>query len=242
MARTARCAVLTTALVLVLGGCSGGGSTPSSSRTATQTGASATPTDTATSTDTALSTDTATPGATVPPAVAATARTAIAFPAALVGVWAGGQETGGRRLTFTADGRFDTERYRGTAVVHGHTMIWQVDGQSPTTVSWSLSGGVLTIGETTYLRDDQRTGGEISLVGTWIDINGSVTFTFGADGSFTLDDPAIGSVTTGSYTLRGNRLTLTSRTKQATYVLSPGTFLTVAKPSGQVLGEFTRAG
>jgi hypothetical protein len=233
MAPSARSTAPAAALVLalVLSGCNGGGSAPLSSVQSI----TATPPTTSTAREVTTTARPATARVTVQPAAA--------FPAELVGVWTGGQETSGRRLTFTADGRFDTERFRGTAVVRGRTMIWQVDGQAPTVVPWSLSGGVLTVGTTTYLRDDERTGGALSLLGTWININGWTTIEFGSDGSFRLDDQANNVVTTGSYVLRGNRLTLTSRTKPTTtYLVALDTFLTFSTPSGQVLGEYTRAG
>jgi len=229
MSRFARSTVRASALVLalVLSGCDRGGSVVSPPPQ---------------SPDTAAPSLTNTSQPVTDPAEAPDANQSD-FPTELVGAWAGGQETNGRHLTFTAEGRFDAESYRGTAVIRGDTMIWQVDDQPPRVVPWSLSDGVLKIGNSTYLRDDQRTGGALSLAGTWININGYTTIKFGSDGTFELDDQANNDVTEGRYVLRGNLLTMTSATKgTASYLVALDTYLTFSTPSGQVLGEYTRAG
>jgi hypothetical protein len=196
--------------------------------------------------------DTTTPITTAPTrtatttAVARTRTTTVrvqpaAFPAGLVGVWDGGSGVG--RITFADDGRFEAARYRGTATVRGTTMVMRLEGGQSLTTAWSLDGGILRLGTSTYLRDDTRTGGAIALVGTWININGYTTIEFGSDGSFELDDQANDVVIRGTYVLRGNRLTFSSSSKApTTYVLSLDTFLTFSNTGGTVVGEYTRAG
>jgi hypothetical protein len=165
-----------------------------------------------------------------------------AFPTSLLGSWIGGDRNGSGSLTFTADGRFSTGKYEGTATVSGQTMTMRVDGASPTVLPWSLDGGVLTLGNSSYLRDDRRAG-TISLVGYWINLNGWGSLRFSEDGSFELDDQANNKTTTGTYDLDGTRLIMSSRGKVVgAYRIRLDDTLTFSSGDGTVLGEYTRAG
>src|SRR4051812_40466088 len=50
------------------------------------------------------------------------------FPAELVGVWLHAKENSPERIEFGPTGEFRTRKVIGTAVVHGSTMVMQVDG------------------------------------------------------------------------------------------------------------------
>lgn len=230
-----RGALVVAALVLGLTGCGDDVVTTGASTTITP----AHPSTVATSEPDAAS-DSSTAG--VAPTRGESAPTST-FPTELVGTWIGGARGGGGSLTFTADGQFSTGKYQGIATVRGRTMTMQVDGQGPMVLSWSLDGGVLTLGNSSYLRDDRRPGASLSLVGYWINVNGWTSIRFGQDGSFELDDQANNDVTTGVYTIDGTRLTMSSRTKgTAVYLVRLADVLTFSSVDGRVLGEYTRAG
>jgi hypothetical protein len=164
------------------------------------------------------------------------------FPGELVGVWLHAQENSPERIEFGPTGEFRTRKVIGTAVVHGSTMVMQVDGQAPITVGWSLRGGVLELGNMVYLRDD-RGPGTPSIVGYWIKTDGGFgSIRFNTDGSFELVDEA-NNVTTGAYELQGDRLVLTSRTRPPTaYLMTLADGLTIADIGGVPLAHYTRAG
>lgn len=130
------------------------------------------------------------------------------FPAQLVGVWS----TDDQRLTFRADGTFDSEGQQsghltGVAVVDGNMISLQYQGEAPTLSVWRLNGGMLTIGSTTYLRDDQPGG--LTLIGKWFNYNGDTQLLFREDGTFELDrGNETGVGTQGRYHLSGNQLAM----------------------------------
>jgi hypothetical protein len=123
-------------------------------------------------------------------------------------------------------------------------MIMEGDGLRPELLPWSLSGGVLELGNSTYLRDDRQPGNTISLVGYWINLNLRTTIRFGPDGSFEFtDDTRGGERTVGTYRLDGQQLTLSSSTKgSSTYFVSLDGLLTFADANGRPLAEYSRAG
>jgi hypothetical protein len=163
------------------------------------------------------------------------------LPAELVGVWDGGDGRG--PLTFTADGRFRTNTSAGIVSVQGRNMTMTIEGQHPRTTRWSLDKGILTLGNATYLRDDEESDNDPPLTGLWISVNGFVDIQFESDGSFKIDDPANKKHTAGRYTLHGSTLTLTSSTGGTIeYLVTFGTFLTFSRPDGTVIGEYARAG
>jgi len=163
------------------------------------------------------------------------------FPAELVGRWKHATEYSPELIEFGPTGAFRTHQFAGTAVVRGSTMVMQVDGQAPTTMNWSLRGGVLELGNMVYLRDD-RGPGTPSVVGYWIKTDGFGSIRFAADGSFELVDET-NTVTTGAYELRGNQLVLSSRTRPpATYLVTLADGLTFADVNGVPIAHYTRAG
>lgn len=163
------------------------------------------------------------------------------IPAELVGNWLHATEGSSLFIRFDPSGRFRMGQYEGTATVRGATMVMQIDGQAPTTNSWSLRGGVLELGGRTFVRDD-RDAGVLSIVGYWIKTDGFASLRFAADGSFELVDEA-NTVTTGAYELRGNQLVLSSRTRPpAAYLIALGDGLTVADVNGVPIAHYTRAG
>ena len=165
------------------------------------------------------------------------------FPAELVGVWARTSNAGtSPSIEFAPTGEFQMGRFTGTAVVRGSTMVMRIDGQGPSTVDWSLQGGVLELGGAVYLRDD-RGAATPSIVGYWINDNGWTSVRFESDGSFQLDDQANAVTTVGTYTLDGNRLVLSSRTgPTGVYLIQLDDGMSFADVNGVPVAHYTRAG
>jgi hypothetical protein len=165
------------------------------------------------------------------------------FPAELVGLWARTSNAGtSPAIEFAPTGEFQMGRFTGTAGVRGSSMVMRIDGQGPSTVEWSLHGGVLELGGAVYLRDD-RGAATPSIVGYWINDNGWTSVRFESDGSFQLDDQANAVTTVGTYTLDGNRLVLSSRTQPTgIYLIQLDDGMSFADVNGAPIAHYTRAG
>ena len=110
------------------------------------------------------------------------------------------------------------------------------------TVSWSVSGGRLSLNGDVYLRTGGGTGTS-ALAGRWTSLKNLYrTVTFTTDGRYAIEDPVNGGET-GTYSVAGSRLTVTARGGNAkTYGWSvEDGFLRLRRSDGSV-AEFTRAG
>lgn len=187
-----------------------------------------------------------TSGRSVPPRTTVPTRTSAstvaAFPADLVGAWAG---DGSARLTFTADGRYDgtTKLGTGQASVSGDQITFVPSGGTTVETTWSVQGGRLYLGTKVYLRDDAATG-SVSLVGTWDELDGYARFRFAADGTYSFTDPAHNRSSQGRYSVAGTTFTITP-TGRAGVVYGlryDGTPLTFLTADGSSAGEYLRVG
>ncbi|MGQ0778590.1 MAG: hypothetical protein ACT4NY_29955 [Pseudonocardiales bacterium] len=151
-------------------------------------------------------------------------------------------------MTFAPNGTFErvneTRRIQitGIASVRGAQITMQSPNAQPETYNWSVNGGILALGGSSYIRLDSGQGGVAALVGMWLSTSDTFkTLRFG-NGTFQIENPIEGNVS-GTFVVTGSQLTLQAPGRQpTTYNWSiQGAFLTLSTPDGYV-SEYTRAG
>jgi hypothetical protein len=175
-----------------------------------------------------------------------------ALPASLVGAWSGDdhERIGSWSLTFAANGRYRMRNERrgsqidGQAAVQGNQLMFQPANAKPYAVSWSVSGGRLSLNGDVYLRIGAgAAGGPPALVGQWMSLKNLYrTVTFSADGRYLITDPVNGDVA-GTYTVSGDNVTVAANGgAPTTFGWSvDDSFLRMRRADGSI-AEYTRSG
>lgn len=184
------------------------------------------------------------------PAAAKPAPPRSALPAALVGSWSGDDRAriGSWSLTFSADGRYQMSNERrgmritGQAAADGAKLLFQPAAAQAYSVTWTVSGGRLSLDGDVYLRTDGG-GGTPALVGQWMSLkNVYRSVTFSADGRYLITDPVNGDVA-GTYTVSGDRVIVAANGGNPStlgWSVRDG-FLRLRLVDGSI-AEYTRAG
>jgi len=191
------------------------------------------------------------PGVTDAPADAPDAEVPVTrLPAALVGSWSGDDQDGigSWTIVFSADGQYRMTNERrdmqidGSAGADATQLVMTPAGGQPITVTWSVSGGRLSLNGNVYLRTGGGTG-TTALAGQWLSLKNTYsTVTFTTDGRYEIDDPVNGGES-GTYRVSGSNLTVTaSGGSPITYGWSvQDGFLRLRRSDGRI-AEYTRAG